>query len=105
MLKAGSKRRRTQAQIQSDYDQKQFEEIDARDSKVKFTDAQKEIAELKAQLQAERQLKNQGEYAAQWVQEQMNKKNIALTDDNNLIITTSANTIRNGDDIMDGDDL
>ena len=39
MLKAGSKRRRTQAQIQSDYDQKQFEEIDARDSKVKFTDA------------------------------------------------------------------
>ena len=33
----------------------------------------------------------------------MDKKNIALTDDNNLIITTSVNTIANGDDIMDGD--
>ena len=38
MLKVGTKRRRTNAQIEADHNQQKFEEIDARDSKVKMSE-------------------------------------------------------------------
>ena len=41
--------------------------------------------------------------AANWVNEQIQKKNIAITEDQQLIITSGANTITNADDLMDGD--
>ena len=43
-----------------------------------------------------------GIWAGEWLEEQIEQKNIAVTSDNQLIITTGVNTIANGDDLMDG---
>ena len=48
MIKVGSKRRRTAAEIRDAYTAQQFDDIDARDTKVKYTEAEKKIADLEA---------------------------------------------------------
>ena len=82
MLKIGTKRRRTAAQIEADYNQQRFEEIDARDSKVKLSEKDQKIADLEAELARVLEKNEKGIWAGGWLEEQIEQKNIAVTSDN-----------------------
>ena len=105
MIKVGSKRRRTQAQIQDAYSQQLCDDINARDNVVKLSESELKVIELEKQLAQVMDENEKGIYAGGWIQEQLDQKNLGLTSDNKLIITTGANTITNGDDLMDGSNL
>lgn len=63
MLKAGSKRRRTQAEMKEQFEQEQLEEIDQRDTQVMLGEKDQEISALRHQLEQAQRDAEKEDYA------------------------------------------
>ena len=87
MVKIGSKRRRTKAQMDEAHIQRQFEDITAKDNEAKLKEREEEVRMLQEQLNSLAQMNEKGIIAGQWMEEQIALNNIEPLDDGKFVIT------------------
>lgn len=73
LLKAGSKRRRTQAEMKDQYEQKQLEDVQNREYEVRLSDSTDRIAALEQQLMEMQEENEKGEMAKNLMQGMLDK--------------------------------
>ena len=99
-MKAGSKRRRTQAEIKDQDDQKQLEDEVNRENAKKSQEYKDHIVALEQQLQTLQAENSKGEYAKNLVQEMLDKGELHETNEGQLVVTKGPNIIHNSDSLM-----
>ena len=99
-MKAGSKRRRTQAEIKDQYEQKQLEDEVNRENAKKSQEYKDHIAALQEQLQTLQEENSKGEYAKNLVQEMLDRGDLQETNEGQLVVTKGPNIIHNADSHM-----
>ena len=101
LLKAGSKRRRTQAEMKEQFQMEQLEEMEARDKEAQISEQQRQIQELQQQMTQMEQYAQTNEYAKDVVTDLVKKGVLEAKGDNEVVLSQGPNIIGNRDDQMD----
>ena len=69
MVKIGSKRRRTKAEMEEAHTQRLYEDITAKDNEAKLKEKEEEVKMLQEQLNSLARMNEKGIMAGQWMEE------------------------------------
>ena len=98
LLKAGSKRRRTQAEMKEQFQMEQLEEMEARDKDAQIAEFQKQIQEMHNQMVEMETVAKTNTYAKDVVTNLVSQGVLEVKGDSEVVLSQGPNIITNADD-------
>ena len=100
LLKVGSKRRRTQAEMKEQYHMEQLEEMEGRDKDAQIAEFQKQIQEMQQQMVQMETVAKTNQYSRDVVTNLVSQGVLELKGDSEVVLSQGLNTGRNPDKLM-----
>ena len=104
LLKVGSKRRRTQAEMKEQYHMEQLEEMEARDKDAQIAEFQKQIQEMQQQMVQMETVAKTNQYSRDVVTKLVSQGVLEVKGDSEVVLSQGPNIIKNADDLMNDEE-